>query len=73
MKPSAMCMNRTPTLPTACGSLPPEGALRLVAEEHLVELQLALQRMVASPETLAQLNRADLLEQARRGEVIVTS
>ena len=45
--------------------------LRLVAEEHLVELQLALQRMVASPETLAQLNRADLLEQAHRGEVIV--
>ncbi|OZA95753.1 MAG: ArsR family transcriptional regulator, partial [Polaromonas sp. 39-63-203] len=45
--------------------------LRLVAEEHLVELQLALQRMVASPDTLAQVGRADLLEQARRGEVIV--
>ena len=45
--------------------------LRLVAEEHLVELQLALRRMVASPETLAQVGRADLLEQARRGEVIV--
>lgn len=45
--------------------------LRLVAEEHLVELQLALQKMVAAPDTLAQVGRGDLLEQARRGEVIV--
>lgn len=45
--------------------------LRTVAEEHLVELQLALQRMVAAPEKLAQVGRSDLLAQARRGEVIV--
>jgi rhodanese-related sulfurtransferase len=45
--------------------------LRTVAEEHLVELQLAVQRMVAAPDTLAQVGRADLLEQARRGEVVV--
>lgn len=45
--------------------------LRQVAEEHLVELQLAVQRMVAAPEQLAQVGRADLLEQARRGEVVV--
>ncbi|MDO8774737.1 MAG: metalloregulator ArsR/SmtB family transcription factor [Burkholderiaceae bacterium] len=45
--------------------------LRLVAEEHLVELQMALQRMVAAPEKLAQIGRTDLLGQARRGEVIV--
>lgn len=45
--------------------------LRLVAQEHLVELQLALQRLVAAPEKLAQLGRAELLEQARRGDVIV--
>lgn len=45
--------------------------LRLVAEEHLVELQMALQHMVSAPEKLAQMGRTDLLEQARRGEVIV--
>lgn len=45
--------------------------LRTVAEEHLVELQMALQRMVAAPEKLAQVGRSDLLAQARRGEVIV--
>jgi rhodanese-related sulfurtransferase/DNA-binding MarR family transcriptional regulator len=45
--------------------------LRLVAEEHLVELQLALQRLVAAPEKLAQVGRTELLAQARRGEVVV--
>jgi rhodanese-related sulfurtransferase len=45
--------------------------LRLVAEKHLVELQLALQRLVAAPEKLARVGRAELLEQARRGDVVV--
>lgn len=45
--------------------------LRLVAEEHLIELQMALERMVAAPDKLAQVGRSDLLEQARRGDVIV--
>lgn len=45
--------------------------LRTVAEEHLVELQMALQRMVSAPDKLAQMGRTDLLAQARRGEVIV--
>ena len=45
--------------------------LRLVAEEHLVELQMALKSMVSAPDTLATMSRADLLEQARRGDVIV--
>ncbi len=45
--------------------------LRLVAEEHLVELQLALQKMVAAPDQLTQASRKDLLQQAKRGEVIV--
>jgi rhodanese-related sulfurtransferase/DNA-binding transcriptional ArsR family regulator len=45
--------------------------LRSVAEEHLLELQMALQRMVAAPDKLVQLGRSELLEQARRGEVIV--
>lgn len=46
-------------------------ALRQVAEEHLVELRLALQQMMAEPDRLAQLGRKELLAQARRGEVIV--
>jgi len=45
--------------------------LRQAAEEHLVELQLALQKMVAAPDQLTQASRKELLQQARRGEVIV--
>ncbi|MBN8510605.1 MAG: ArsR family transcriptional regulator [Burkholderiales bacterium] len=45
--------------------------LRQVAEEHLVELRLALQQMVAEPERLTQIGRKELLAQARRGEVVV--
>lgn len=45
--------------------------LRQVAEEHLVELQLALQQMVSEPDRLAQLGRSELLAQALRGEVVV--
>lgn len=46
-------------------------ALRQVAEEHLIELRLALQQMMAEPDRLAQASRKQLLAQARRGEVIV--
>jgi DNA-binding transcriptional ArsR family regulator/rhodanese-related sulfurtransferase len=45
--------------------------LRQVAEEHLLELRLALQKMMAEPERLAQVGRKELLAQAKRGEVIV--
>jgi len=45
--------------------------LRLVAEEHLVELQLALRKMVAAPEQLTQASRKELLAQAKRGDIIV--
>ena len=45
--------------------------LRQVAEEHLVELQLALQQMVSEPDRLARLGRSELLAQAQRGEVVV--
>lgn len=45
--------------------------LRQVAETHLVELKLALERMVSDPARLASVGRQDLLDQARRGEVIV--
>ncbi|MBA2350977.1 MAG: metalloregulator ArsR/SmtB family transcription factor [Burkholderiales bacterium] len=45
--------------------------LRQVAEEHLVELRLALDQMVADPAKLASVSREVLLEQARRGDVVV--
>jgi rhodanese-related sulfurtransferase/DNA-binding transcriptional ArsR family regulator len=45
--------------------------MRLVAEEHLLELRQALQRMMAEPDRLAQVGRKELLAQARRGEVVV--
>ena len=46
-------------------------ALRQVAEEHLVELRVALEQMMAEPERLTQIGRKELLAQAKRGEVIV--
>lgn len=45
--------------------------LRQVAEEHLVELRLALQQLVADPAQLTQVGRQALMAQARRGDVVV--
>jgi DNA-binding transcriptional ArsR family regulator/rhodanese-related sulfurtransferase len=45
--------------------------LRQVAEEHLVELRLAVQQMMAEPERLVKLGRKELMAQAKRGEVVV--
>src|SRR3990167_9206206 len=45
--------------------------LRQVAEAHLAELRLTLEQMVADPDRLAGVGREELLEQARRGEVVV--
>ena len=45
--------------------------LREVAEEHLVELRMAVHTMMAEPSKLSKVGRADLLAQARRGEVVV--
>lgn len=45
--------------------------LRVVAEEHLLELRLALQQMMAEPDRLASVGRKALLAQAKRGDVIV--
>ncbi|MEO5696704.1 MAG: metalloregulator ArsR/SmtB family transcription factor [Burkholderiaceae bacterium] len=54
------------------GDVAPLGVLlRQVAEEHLVELQLALRQMMAEPDLLAQVGRKDLMAQAKRGEVVV--
>ena len=45
--------------------------LREVAEEHLLELRLALDQMAAHPNQLAPVDREALMAQARRGEVVV--
>ncbi len=45
--------------------------LRQVAEQHLVELRLALQQLMAEPGRLASVGRKELLAQAKRGDVIV--
>ncbi|MDP3626307.1 MAG: metalloregulator ArsR/SmtB family transcription factor [Hydrogenophaga sp.] len=45
--------------------------LREVAEEHLLELRLALDQMAAQPGQLAPVDRHALMAQARCGEVVV--
>ena len=45
--------------------------LRQVAEEHLLELRITLDTWVAEPSRLTGLGRAELLAQARSGEVVV--
>ena len=45
--------------------------LRQVAEEHLVELQLAVQQMMSAPDQMVSMGREDLLAQAKRGNVLV--
>ncbi len=46
-------------------------SLRTVAEEHLVEMRLALQQLMAEPDYLVKTSRSDLLQQARSGQVVV--
>lgn len=46
-------------------------SLRQVAAEHLLELKMALGQMVADPAKLSAVSRETLLEQARRGDVVV--
>lgn len=45
--------------------------LREVAEEHLVDLRVALDQMVAEPSKLLTMDRDTLLRRARRGEVLI--
>ena len=45
--------------------------LRQVAEEHLVELQMAVKSMMAEPDRMVSIGRKELMDQAKRGEVIV--
>jgi rhodanese-related sulfurtransferase/DNA-binding transcriptional ArsR family regulator len=46
-------------------------ALREAAQEHLLDLRMAIDEMVAHPDKLASVDREALLAQARSGEVIV--
>ncbi len=46
-------------------------AVRRVAEEHLLELRLALQQMMSDPDQLVQVGRKELLAQAKRGDIVV--
>ncbi len=45
--------------------------LREVAEEHLVDLRVALNEMVAEPSKLLTIDRATLLNRAKKGDVLV--
>jgi DNA-binding transcriptional ArsR family regulator/rhodanese-related sulfurtransferase len=45
--------------------------LRTVAEEHLLDMRLALQQLVSKPDQPTKTSRADLLAQARSGLVVV--
>ncbi len=45
--------------------------LRELAEERLLELQMAMQELVTRPEELSPINGADLLAQAQLGEIFV--
>jgi len=45
--------------------------IREVAEEHLVELRVALDRMAASPDSLSSESRESLLAKARSGDIVV--
>jgi len=46
-------------------------SMREVALEHLVELRVALDGMASAPDKLFSISRKQLMEQAKRGEVIV--
>ncbi len=46
-------------------------AIRTLAEERLVDLQVALENLVASPAKLSPVDRAELLNKAANGEVVV--
>lgn len=45
--------------------------VREVAEEHLIELRLALDQIAASPDTLLSESSEGLLAKARRGDIVV--
>jgi rhodanese-related sulfurtransferase/DNA-binding transcriptional ArsR family regulator len=46
-------------------------SMREVAQEHLIELRVALDQIASAPDKLASVSRKELMEQARRGEIIM--
>jgi rhodanese-related sulfurtransferase/DNA-binding transcriptional ArsR family regulator len=46
-------------------------AMRETAQEHLVELSVAVNTITATPDKLASISRTQLLEQARNGTIIL--
>lgn len=46
-------------------------SLRETAQEHLIELRVALEQMTTRPDTLVSESRESLLEKARQGEIVV--
>ena len=46
-------------------------SMREVAQEHLVELRVALQEITSNPDKLASVSREQFMDQARRGEIVV--
>ena len=46
-------------------------AMREAATEHLVELRMALNDMASTPDKLASVSRHELMDQARKGELVV--
>lgn len=46
-------------------------SMREVAQEHLVELRVALDQIASAPDKLASVSRKQLMDQARRGEIVV--
>jgi rhodanese-related sulfurtransferase len=45
--------------------------MREVAQEHLVELRVALEEITSNPDKLASVSREQFMDQARRGEIVV--
>ena len=46
-------------------------ALRDTAQDHLIELSVAVSKITATPDKLADMSRAQLLEEARKGTIIL--
>ncbi len=46
-------------------------SMREVAQEHLVELQVALDQIASAPDKLASVSRKEFMAQAKRGEIVV--
>lgn len=46
-------------------------SMREVAQEHLIELRVALEQITSAPDKLASVSRKQLIEQAKRGEIVV--